>query len=399
MNELQGLVDALAAELDRPVNVDDRQFRALAYSSHANQVDPVRLASILQREAPRAVTAWLESLGIREARAFVRVPANPRFEMAARVCVPVRFDGALLGYLWMIDEPTPLSDAELLASQRGAPQLGVELSRMRALDRHDRERERALLGRLLGEGDPTAAAAALLRDGFLARAPVYAVCVMQAVHADGHELTDTVRVRLVAAVEQVRRSMAPHHLLPFLPGDQLVVVLACSESGEPARRARALAAAATRTLAGSTGWSSFAGLGDERATVQELAIAYEEARLALRVGRAARPDESLVRWASLGAYRTIAALLGDGAATLPASLERLLACADAATLVPTLECYLDLGGDVRAAAETLFVHRSSLYGRLRRIEQIAGVDLRRGEDRLELHLGLRLRRLAARRFN
>jgi DNA-binding PucR family transcriptional regulator len=74
-------------------------------------------------------------------------------------------------------------------------------------------------------------------------------------------------------------------------------------------------------------------------------------------------------------------------------MQRLLDSGDAAVLVPTLECYLDLGGDARAAAEALFVHRSSLYGRLHRIEEVARVDLGSGEDRLELHLGLRLWRL------
>src|SRR4051794_17744480 len=105
MSDVQALIDALAAELDRPTGVDDPHFRAIAYSSHAEGVDPVRIASILQREAPRAVTEWLGSLGVPEAESFVRVPANPEFGMAARVCLPIRFDGNLLGFLWLIDDP------------------------------------------------------------------------------------------------------------------------------------------------------------------------------------------------------------------------------------------------------------------------------------------------------
>jgi hypothetical protein len=55
MSDVQALVDALAAELDRPTGVDDRHFRTIAYSSHAEDVDSERLTSILQREAPAAV--------------------------------------------------------------------------------------------------------------------------------------------------------------------------------------------------------------------------------------------------------------------------------------------------------------------------------------------------------
>lgn len=398
VSDLQGLVDALAADLGRPVGVDDRQFRAVAYSSHIDGVDSVRLASILQREAPREVTAWLESLGIQDARGVVRVPRNARFGMAARVCVPIRFDGTLLGYLWLIDEPTPLSDAELAESQSFAVDLGVALYRVRRLEHEDRERERELLERLVGRRggtDPADVAAELLRDGFLASAPAYGVVVMQAFHALGAQAPDEVRVRLAAAAEQVRRSVVPRHLLVLVAGEQVIGVLSCADPHELERRGHALADAVTRNLADSPGWSALVAAGDERASAGELRASHAEAQRALQVARAIGTSDPFVRWAQLGAYRTLAALLGDAdpAALLPESLTRLLASSDGGTLVPTLECYLDHAGDARAAAEALFVHRSSLYGRLHRIEEIAGVDLHSGDDRLELHVGLRLWRL------
>jgi len=402
MNELQGVVDALAASLGRPVGVDDRRFRTLAYSSHVDAVDPVRLASILQREAPREVTGWLESLGVRDAEGYVRVPANSDFGMAARVCVPIRFDGELLGYLWLIDEPEPLSEADLDASLRSTEELGVELFRLRRLEHEERERERELLLALAGrraDTTPAEAAAALVRDGFLATAPAYGVVALTALHEQGHEAPDAVRVRLASAAEHARRAVAPRHLLVLVDGEQVAGVLACVGEEELKRRAEALVAEATRNLRDNDGWSAVVGVGDLRAAPGGLPAAYEEAELALAVERAARGFGPLVRWSALGAYRVLARLGAgrDLAALVPDSLRRLLASPEADVLVPTLACYLDHGADARTAAAALFVHRSSLYGRLHRIEQIAGVDLRSGEDRLELHLGLRLRRLAGER--
>ncbi|MBS1869704.1 MAG: helix-turn-helix domain-containing protein [Actinobacteria bacterium] len=402
MNELQGVVDALAASLGRPVGVDDRRFRALAYSSHVDGVDPVRLASILQREAPREVTGWLESLGIGGAEGYVRVPANPDFGMAARVCVPIRFDGALLGYLWLIDEPEPLSEADLEESLRSTEELGVELFRLRRLEHDDRERERELLLALAGRrdgADPAVAATALVRDGFLATAPAYGVVVLAALHEAGQQAPDAVRVRLAAAAEHARRAVAPRHLLVLVAGERVAGVLACSGEAELERRAQALVTEAAENLHDYGGWSAIAAVGDLRAAPAALPAAYAEAELALGVERAAGGFGPLVRWSALGAYRMLARLgVGrDLAALVPPSLRRLLASPEADVLVPTLACYLDHGGDARAAAAALFVHRSSLYGRLHRIEEIAGVDLHDGEDRLELHLGLRLRRLAGER--
>jgi DNA-binding PucR family transcriptional regulator len=49
---------------------------------------------------------------------------------------------------------------------------------------------------------------------------------------------------------------------------------------------------------------------------------------------------------------------------------------------------------VAEAAEQLALHRASLYYRLKKIEDIVGIDLRSGDDRLAAHLSLKALRLA-----
>ena len=68
---------------------------------------------------------------------------------------------------------------------------------------------------------------------------------------------------------------------------------------------------------------------------------------------------------------------------------------DTGELVDTLETYLDCSGDTTRTAAQLRVHRSTLYYRLGRIESLGAIDLRDGQQRLELHLGVKLRRLLA----
>ena len=63
----------------------------------------------------------------------------------------------------------------------------------------------------------------------------------------------------------------------------------------------------------------------------------------------------------------------------------------------TLETFLDNAGDVQRTASELFVHRTTLYYRLQRIEELTGADLADGNARLALHLGLKLARLNGRR--
>ncbi|ADB50715.1 PucR family transcriptional regulator [Conexibacter woesei] len=399
MNELQALVDALAGDLARPVGVDDRHFHALAYSAHEQEVDPVRRESILRRAAPAAVTEWLASLRIDEQPGHARVPANADLGMAARVCLPLRFDGLLLGYLWLIDEPQPLDAAALAASRRCAAALAAVLAHARRLEDDEREREARLVRDLLLETGDVEEAAARLGTGAFARARGYVAIVATAegsTVADGPAATD---LRLALAADQLRRSVAPRHALAAVGGGEAYLALAFDDPDDPQRRASALLDAAREQLPDARDGTVLVAVGGVRATVAQLRASCTEARHALRVAQAVPETAAPARWDALGAYRTVAELVGDREplGMLPSALVRLLDERDGETLLATLEAYLEHGCDAQAAAGALFLHRSSLYNRLHRIEQIIGRDLRRGDDRLELHLGVRLWRLAGTR--
>jgi DNA-binding PucR family transcriptional regulator len=100
-----------------------------------------------------------------------------------------------------------------------------------------------------------------------------------------------------------------------------------------------------------------------------------------------------VEWEKLGVYRMLSAM---PAGELHPGVERLLADKQYAPLLQTLETYLDLAGNALAAARALRLHRTSLYYRLQRVEELAGTDLKDGGERLSLHLSLKLARLAGR---
>jgi hypothetical protein len=90
-----------------------------------------------------------------------------------------------------------------------------------------------------------------------------------------------------------------------------------------------------------------------------------------------------------------ARIAADGVPVHP-GLEALLDLPEAAPLLRTLETYLELAGSAQATAEALHLHRTSLYYRLQRVEQLAGTDLKDGTERLALHLALKVARAAGR---
>ncbi|MEJ2852224.1 MULTISPECIES: helix-turn-helix domain-containing protein [unclassified Saccharothrix] len=114
--------------------------------------------------------------------------------------------------------------------------------------------------------------------------------------------------------------------------------------------------------------------------------AYQQAVAAAELSALDPSLPRVARWSELGAYRL---LLGASAGEVLAGLSP--------TLLSTLEAYLDSGCDARATAEALHLHRTSLYYRLGRIAEVTGRDPADGRARLELHLALKLARLARRR--
>ena len=132
------------------------------------------------------------------------------------------------------------------------------------------------------------------------------------------------------------------------------------------------------------------GQGEAVDDLRDAGTSHRRALAALRV--AAHEESKTASWDALGVERVVTALPDAALDDLPEGLRRLLAGDQ--SLVRTLEAYLDHAGDVKRTAAALSLHRGGLYYRLRRIEDVAGVNLHDGEDRLLCHLALRLARLS-----
>jgi DNA-binding PucR family transcriptional regulator len=102
-----------------------------------------------------------------------------------------------------------------------------------------------------------------------------------------------------------------------------------------------------------------------------------------------------VFWDELGAYASLLRIPQGGRArhALPSELLRLLAIDSDGQLTSTIHAYLDHGGSSSEAAEALHIHRTTLYYRLGRVQELAGLDLADGRTRLALHVGLELLRV------
>ncbi len=121
--------------------------------------------------------------------------------------------------------------------------------------------------------------------------------------------------------------------------------------------------------------------------------AFEEARQALFGTTVLKREASVVAFEELGAYKYLLRIAADGGvrdATIEA-VTRLSQYDDdrGASLLPTLEEFLERRGNISATADALYIHANTLRQRLRRIGELAGIDLRR-DDWLMIEIAVKL---------
>lgn len=395
MDELQRVAQALAKRTGRAIAIDDPQMNLICHTAHDDRVDSHRVASVMKMRAPDEVVAHAFAQGIATADGPLRVPGRPEIELLPRICFPVRCQGLLFGYLWIIEPDGGLPDDEVEAAAEAAADAGQVLYRERLVDDLRDSRERELLRDLISADTAvsTAAADLLVDEEMLPLDCSVAVLVIQVSSTEREDLRTTVH----AVLRRAGRRASPLVSLSMArAGGRGVLLLAGRREPAPSDL-RAVAEQIRDELSKALGDSTDVrvGIGPVVEGPNRASTSARRAREALDVTNKVTGFGSVTAWDELGVYRLLVQLplaeLPEDA--IPDGLRALIEQDAEGTLVETLEIWLDEGCDSRRTVPRLQVHRTSLYYRLGRIEEIIGMSLNSGSVRLDLHLGLKLARL------
>jgi hypothetical protein len=372
---IQGLIDSLSVGLDRPVLLDDATLEPIAFSKQWGPLDAVRSESILGRGPSAAVRGALLAQGIAGADGPVRTDAEPELGMDERLCVPVRHADRTLGYIWLLDPDDDLDAVDIDRAEQTARRIGALLGQQAIEPLLDTAPTLiALASSHAGVRDEAIAHVrelGLLPDSAL-------VCCLVAPLTSGVDLQET--------SDRLQQRLSEGFALIGLLGDAELGLLISPEdpalgtlqADELAHWAHAMARADV-----AVGQS---GLVDDIGAVGD---AFRQARIALRVAHAPRPgNDRHAAWRDLGADRLLAQLTETARRDVPPQLDHVLRAEP--ELATTLATFLDADGDATQTAALLSLHRSGLYYRLRRIEELTGLKLNRGDDRLLAHVAVRL---------
>jgi hypothetical protein len=388
LGDLFALADAVSSLVGGAATIEDPSSVVLAHSSTAHPVDGPRRDTILGRRVPDEWLARLHERGV-----FRRLWSSDdvvRVELdgiAGRLAVAVRAGGEVLGSIWVQEGDRPLGAEAEQALREAASMAALHLIRARSGEDLERRRAGEQLRAALDGDLPAAVLGEPLGVG--AGDPVV-LLALEPVGADQdagvlvlERLVDLVVLACTAFRRRVVAAVCGRTAYAVLDGRNADAVTARSLADDLSARVRTGLRLEVRAC-----------VVDEPGGLAALSPARQRVDLGLRV-LAGRGLQTTVHASDLHAA-TVLLRLRDLAADRPELAEGKVAVLRTSdreretSYVPTLRAYLDAHGDVRLAADLVGVHPNTFRYRLRRLSELAGLDLDDPVERLVAHLQLHL---------
>ncbi|GAA0977526.1 helix-turn-helix domain-containing protein [Acrocarpospora macrocephala] len=392
VGDLFALANAIATALGGATCIEDAQGNVLAHSNVPGQeIDEIRAQGILGRRTPQRPTNRLEYSRVFRADGPVRFPSLGPGHMR-RLATAVRAGAQLLGFIWVLDgEPPVVPDALRLlgaAARIAAPHLLH--SRNPPLRRRRAETLRALLD---GEVAESVAAARL---GLPPDSPV-AVLAFAPARPAPRQGADVVAATVVDLVSLACEAW--HHGVVCATGWSVVHALVPVPEGTPPDRLVRFATDIAASVRDAAGIALHVGVGPVAARLEEVPASRRRADRIIRVLAETAGERMCVATDERVRGRIALLDLADRGDAEPDRLlepvRRMLAhdAAHSGTHAMTLLAYLDNFGEAARAAAELSIHENTLRYRVRRLQELFGMDLADPSERLVIWLQLRLLQL------
>lgn len=379
---LQGIVNGLADAIGLPVVLEDANQQLVVYSPHYDITDRIREETILRRSTEQRVVDWFSPFTIASHRDPIVIPGDPQQEILARLCVPVRYLDAVLGYVWVLLPDGVVGEEAMAASLEARDHLSGAMlaeSRIRA-----RESE-SLLSLVASDADTRIQGLIDVEARGVFQPPrvlLVAVC-------SGPDWEDA---GLRGAFWTAGWAAEPQHQMRAVTSRDGIALIS-QRAGAESEAAPVIGRALSHVTQARSGGAPrlVVGIGATVVGPDRVHEAYRQARLAARVALHDTGTGPVAWWDRLGVYRILGQLPTQTLADAVDPRIARLVVGDP-ELARTLECYLEHAGAITAVANVLHIHRTTLYYRLERLRD-AGIEPVSGADRMASHTSLSALRL------
>lgn len=391
IGDLFALANAVAYNVGGAVTIEDPRGHVLAYSNLPHQeIDEVRRQGILGRQTPDRPTNSAEYQRVYQAERAVRFASPVRGHMS-RLAIAVRAGPQLLGLLWVLDGAPPLGEGADERLEEASKIAALHLLRARRSRDPDRSNRAEVLSSLLDANTSGGVAATQL--GIAIDAPTTVLAIAQ---AEPDETPGLGSARIVDLVGLYCEAWHPQALCTIAGGVVYALIPVGSDAGAR-RRVVKFAHDVAETVQRSAGVAVHVAIADRTARLDDVAAARRMADRVLRALASSGPD---VKVGTVDDVRSRVALLeiADrvGAEIAMPEPVRLILEHDrehATSYAQSLLAFLDSFGEAARGAAELAVHENTLRYRIRRLQELFGLDLDDPDTRLVTWLHLRLHQL------
>ena len=374
--DLTEFVDRISSVLGCPVTLEDAHHQLLAYSIHDDLSDPVRISTIVTRRVPEKIinSLWKEGFmpALLQGNEPVIVPSLNDVEFGTRAAISIKKNEEVLGFIWALQTRDTFTEENLsflkLAAKEGKNQLlQAHRKKKRYLENHQEFLWQLLTGHFQSE---TKIAQSCLELSLVLPAP-YSVVVFHF----PNEITQATEKSISYMLSTTQKIKA---VLYTLDRKRLIILTGASV---PENFSQALTEFIQAFILQMKTRFEINGIQGACGHIYETYIkarsSYDEALYTLSLQQAF-PDNKhrLINYGALGLYQYMKTLYSH---PINNSAWQILTNYDQKNhtqLAATLEAYLKHDGNLYDVAEHLHVHVNTIHYRVKRISEIAQVDLK-----------------------
>lgn len=390
-DSLEEFVDAISDRLQCPVTLEDANHHLLAYSSHHDSTDEARISTIISRRVPEKVINrfWKDGVipRLNQQHEPVFIPQIADIGLGSRVAVSIRKKEEVLGYIWVIDHDSRLTSDDLEELKLAASKAKNQLLQLKRMRRSKEKNHEELLWQLMtGEaGSHEDICSQLQAIGIYTAQPL-------AITAFRTEALDEKGFQELTYAAKTTQKV--DILIQTQDGPVGLFLIAPKSSGSYENDVVAFSSTLQKRMQEQVHvWS---GCGRAVADYAFLSSSYEEAVKVAAMKQSFPEDlEEVHFYHELGVFRYIDLLERSGQLhelqenPVITKLKRYDQ-EHSAHLLPTLEAILQRDGNMNETARLLHCHVNTLSYRLKRIQEITGVQLKDPVQKLGLYLDIKL---------
>ncbi|WP_367386993.1 PucR family transcriptional regulator [Bacillus vallismortis] len=395
-DRLEDVADHISDVLRCPITIEDVNHKLLAYSTHSDCTDPARTSTIIGRRVPEKVINKLWKDGtipaLLKTDQPIRVKQIDDVGLSNRVAISIWKNSQVLGFIWALESQKTLSDDDLMTLQMAAKAVRNKLLKLQIRKTKNEERSqeffwKMLTGHIHQEHD--------MADGFhklgMVAPSEFSVMIIRI----NSELTEKIEQQLQYLQETTQQV---HVLLTTVDSNELIILTA-PKTEHPFQDLKQFALSTQKQLKERykiEGTSiAFGGIYN---SISFVSRSYQEALSVLKAKeRFAEETQHFFSFSELGIYQYLDVLDEKRKQTgyFNYSLSKLEQYDrnHQSNMVETLERFIEADSNVNTAAKVLNIHVNTLNYRLKRISQIAEIDLKNVNQKFTIYLDIKLRHM------